>query len=56
MVGWGLSLVDFNGDGHVDLLARDAGGALWLYPSNGQGGWLPRVQAGTGWNTMNLIL
>ncbi|WP_144661357.1 FG-GAP-like repeat-containing protein [Paenarthrobacter nicotinovorans] len=47
---------DFNGDGNVDLLARDAGGALWLYPSNGQGGWLPRGMVGSGWNTMNLII
>lgn len=47
---------DFNGDGNVDLLARDAGGALWLYPSNGQGGWLPRGLVGSGWNAMNLII
>ncbi|WP_197412904.1 FG-GAP-like repeat-containing protein [Arthrobacter sp. EpRS71] len=47
---------DFNGDGNVDLLARDAGGALWLYPSNGKGGWLPRGLVGSGWNAMNLII
>ncbi|MFE4194659.1 FG-GAP repeat domain-containing protein [Paenarthrobacter sp. NPDC056912] len=47
---------DFNGDGNVDLLARDAGGALWLYPSDGKGGWLPRGLVGSGWNTMNLII
>ncbi|WP_043470661.1 VCBS repeat-containing protein [Arthrobacter sp. Rue61a] len=47
---------DFNSDGNVDLLARDAGGALWLYPSNGQGGWLPRGLVGSGWNAMNLII
>ena len=26
---------DFDGDGHVDILGRDAGGALLLYPGDG---------------------
>ncbi|MFW0774443.1 hypothetical protein ACLRGI_14885 [Paenarthrobacter nitroguajacolicus] len=40
----------------MDLLARDAGGALWLYPGNGKSGWLPRGLVGSGWNAMNLII
>ena len=47
---------DFNGDGNLDILARDATGALWLYPSNGHGGWQPRTMVGSGWNTMNMII
>ena len=34
-------LSDFNRDGYTDLVARDAAGALWLYPGNGAGGFLP---------------
>ncbi|WP_374956263.1 FG-GAP repeat domain-containing protein [Arthrobacter sp. MYb23] len=47
---------DFNGDGHSDVLARDTSGTLWLYPGNGTGGWLSRVQAGQGWNAMTAVL
>ncbi|HSP75109.1 MAG TPA: FG-GAP-like repeat-containing protein [Cryobacterium sp.] len=47
---------DFNGDGRADVLARDAGGLLWLYPGNGSGGWLARSQVGSGWNSMTVIL
>lgn len=43
---------DYISDGHTDLFARDSTGVLWLYPGNGAGGWLPRVQTGTGWKTM----
>jgi len=47
---------DFNGDGRVDVLAREAStGYLWLYPGSGSGGWLPRVRVGTGWNNVNAI-
>ena len=47
---------DFSGDGVPDLLARGAGtGVLWLYRGNGQGGLLPRVQVGAGWQVMNAI-
>lgn len=62
-IGWGWNAMtaiatpgDFNGDGNVDLLARDSAGTLWLYPGNGKQGWLPRVQAGSGWNVMNAII
>lgn len=52
MVGRG----DFTKNGIPDILARDAGGALWIYPSNGNGGLLPRASIGSGRNSMNLIL
>src|SRR5690606_37061785 len=45
------------GDGRAAGLARQAGtGALWLYPGNGRGGWLPRTQVGSGWQIMNAIV
>ena len=48
---------DFNGDGQVDLLARErATGYLWLYPGNGRGGWLPRSRVGTGWNSLTAVM
>ncbi|MDR6435347.1 DNA-binding beta-propeller fold protein YncE [Paenarthrobacter nicotinovorans] len=47
---------DFNGDGKTDILARDTAGLLWLYPGNGSGGWLPRVQVGQGWNVMTSLV
>jgi hypothetical protein len=58
--GWGgmtavFSAGDFNGDGHEDVMARDASGAMWLYPGDGKGGLLPRVQAGDGWNSMTSV-
>lgn len=47
---------DFNGDRKTDVLARDAAGALWLYPGDGAGGWLSRVQVGSGWNIMTALI
>lgn len=47
---------DFNGDSFPDVLARDASGVLWLYPGNGSGGWLQRVQVGQGWNVMTAMI
>ncbi|HEU5143797.1 MAG TPA: FG-GAP-like repeat-containing protein, partial [Dermatophilaceae bacterium] len=48
---------DFNGDGTLDVLAREsATGNLWLYPGNGKGGWLSRVRVGTGWSGFNAIV
>jgi hypothetical protein len=44
-----LSTGDFNGDGKNDVLARDSGGNLFLYPGNGTSGWLSRSQVGWGW-------
>ena len=46
---------DYNSDGATDVLARDANGALWLYPGNGAADWLQRKQVGSGWNVMNLV-
>jgi trypsin/VCBS repeat protein len=49
---------DVTGDGHADLLARDASGALWLYKGTGSGGagvWAARTKIGTGWNTYSLF-
>jgi hypothetical protein len=47
---------DFDGDGRPDLLARDASGALWLYPGDGADGWGARVLVGSGWNIMRSIV
>ncbi len=48
---------DFNGDQRVDVLARESiTGRLWLYPGNGSGGFLPRVQAGNGWTIFNALV
>ncbi|MGP0222172.1 FG-GAP-like repeat-containing protein [Paenarthrobacter sp. NCHU4564] len=47
---------DFNGDGRPDVLARDAGGALILYPGAGAGGWLPVSRVGQGWEFMRFLL
>jgi murein DD-endopeptidase MepM/ murein hydrolase activator NlpD len=48
---------DFDGDRHPDLIAREAAtGALWLYPGDGRGGFLPRVRIGRGWQAMDAIV
>jgi hypothetical protein len=31
------------------VYARDSSGALWIYPSNGAGSWLPRLKVGDAW-------
>lgn len=43
---------DLDGDGAVDLLARDSTGTLWLYPGTGTGSWKPRISKGTGWGSL----
>lgn len=57
-VGWGgfdalLSPGDWDGDGHVDLLARArSDGSLHLYPGDGAGGFRTPSKVGTGWGGM----
>jgi FG-GAP-like repeat len=44
---------DFTGDQRGDLLAVErATGFLWLYPGNGQGGFLAPTRVGDGWHVM----
>jgi hypothetical protein len=48
---------DFDGDGHVDVMARaKASGTLYLYPGNGHGGWLARVVVGAGWSGFDQLV
>ncbi|MFJ7959521.1 FG-GAP repeat domain-containing protein [Streptomyces sp. NPDC096319] len=39
-----------------DMVARDAGGVLWLYQGNGKGGFSTRVKVGPGWNTYSQLI
>lgn len=59
--GWGqytsiTSPGDLNGDGHDDLLARDASGTLWFFAGLGDGKFRPRVRLGTGWNMFTRLI
>jgi hypothetical protein len=47
---------DLSGDRRADLLARDGVGTLWLYRSNGTGGFSARTSAGTGWQGMTALV
>ncbi|WP_199831878.1 FG-GAP repeat domain-containing protein, partial [Streptomyces sp. ERV7] len=53
--GWNIfdaltSPGDLTGDGHADLVAREAAtGDLYLYEANGAGNFKARVKIGTGW-------
>jgi hypothetical protein len=58
--GWGaftqvLSPGDFTGDGHPDVLARSAGGNLYLYPGDGKGLFGARKVVSSGWNAYDTI-
>jgi hypothetical protein len=48
---------DFDGDGAVDVLARDSiSGDLYLYRGNGSDGFIyPRMRIGRGWRIFNVI-
>ncbi|WP_430297404.1 FG-GAP repeat domain-containing protein [Sinomonas sp. B1-1] len=39
-----------------DIFARDAGGRLLLYPTDGVGRWLPARTVGVGWDVFDLVL
>ncbi|MET3904669.1 VCBS repeat-containing protein [Paenarthrobacter sp. 4246] len=62
-IGWGWanftslsSPGDFDGDGGMDVLARDASGRLWLYRGDGRGSWLGSSVIGTGWGGFSEII
>ncbi|WP_422758983.1 hypothetical protein [Paenarthrobacter sp. C1] len=52
-----LNLVDWDRDGAIDVLARNASGEMKLYRTNGAGVFISEVRQtiGTGWNVMNHI-
>jgi hypothetical protein len=64
--GWGayhlVGTGDMNGDTLADIMARDSGGTLWLYPGTGSGGrggvpaFGTRIRVGAGWNVMNALV
>lgn len=50
---------NWTGDGHADLLGRTPSGSLYLYETNGSGGWENNgigQLIGTGWNEFNTVL
>lgn len=58
--GWGsmtalLYAGDFNGDSRGDIIARKSDGTLWIYPTNGAGGWGTAKRIGTGWRSLTAI-
>lgn len=60
--GWGgmnsiVGVSDFSGDGHSDLVAREAAtGKLWLYRGDGTGHLQAGIVVGTGWDGMTVII
>ncbi|MGF6835222.1 hypothetical protein QF015_003417 [Paenarthrobacter sp. TE4293] len=46
----------FNGDGTLDIFARDGSGRLLLYPTDGRGNWQAPQVIGWGWNSFNLLI
>lgn len=55
--GLNLTMIDFDGDGHQDILAQDVAGAMRLYRSGGGGSFLAetRKTVGSGWNQMTSV-
>lgn len=61
--GWGgytriTGAGDINGDGYADILARDAGGHLYIYHGTGNGNapFSARVDLGGGWNAFTKLV
>ncbi len=46
---------DVTGDYKPDLISVDSGGALWIYPGNGNGTFASPVKSGTGFNQYNSL-
>ncbi|WP_258141901.1 MULTISPECIES: VCBS repeat-containing protein [unclassified Arthrobacter] len=46
----------FNGDGTLDIFARDSSGRLLLYPTDGRGNWQATQVIGWGWNSFSLLV
>lgn len=62
-VGWGwhvftdiVGFDDVTGDGLGDVVAKDAGGRVLLYPSDGRGGLGAKVGLGTGWQARGTLV
>lgn len=51
----GAAAGDFNEDGHADVYARTSTGAVWFYPGDGTGGWLPSQQVAVRWDTFTAV-
>lgn len=47
---------DYDGDGHVDLVALSGSGDAWLYRGDGLGGWLGWHVLAGGWSDVNAIV
>jgi hypothetical protein len=59
-VGWNVvnslsAAGDVDGDSINDFVARKTDGTLWLYGTNGRGGWGTIRQIGTGWNVFKTV-
>lgn len=62
-IGWGwgafnlmITPGDFNGDNLPDVLARKSNGELWLYPGDGNSGWLTPTTVGWGWQGVTELI
>ncbi|MEV4666848.1 FG-GAP repeat domain-containing protein [Microbacterium sp. LWO12-1.2] len=59
-VGWGgfdmaVNGGDFDGDGRADLIMRTSDARLWVYPTNGAGGWGTPRGIGQGWGSFSAL-
>lgn len=65
-IGWGWNVfrdimvtTNWTNNGRPNLLGRTAGGDLYLYTSNGSGGWMNGgvgIKIGTGWNMFDTVV